>query len=287
MRKLLSLLLISAILYACRQSPAYFSRIAKNDIPLQAPQRGEWLYKHKENGQSLKEYKAAHPIKASSERSVIYLLPVGTFTPLQKEIIAATRSYNETFFQLKTVVLPAISDTMPPIAQRLYGEDNHPQLLASYILDSVIKTKKPKDAIVLLAISAKDLYPQSSWNYVFGLASYSEQVGISSIYRLQNQQLDSSNYTVCLRRLLIISTHEIGHMFSMHHCIHAKCTMNGTNGLEETDRTPARLCAVCQQKLAMAVVYSNEQRLQQLITFFRRHQLTSDEALLKADAMLQ
>ncbi|WP_167015934.1 archaemetzincin [Chitinophaga sp. Cy-1792] len=272
---------------SCNKRNTYFDRIAKNDIPLPVPQHGDWLYIHKEKGQTWKEYQAIHPVKASAERSVIYLLPVGDFGVLQKEMIAATCEYNALFFQLKTIVLPGIDDNVPQTAMRTFGDDNHIQLLASYLLDSIVKSKKPKDAIVLLAISAKDLYPQSSWNYVFGLASYNDQVGVSSIYRLQESHLDSTNFKTALRRLLIISTHEIGHMFSMHHCTHAKCTMNGTNGLEETDRTPARLCAVCQQKLSLAVSYNNEQRQQQLLKFFHHYQLEGDEALLKKDAALQ
>jgi archaemetzincin len=35
-----------------------------------------------------------------------------------------------------------------------------------------------------MAITEKDLYPKPDWNFVFGLASYTEQIGVTSMYRL-------------------------------------------------------------------------------------------------------
>jgi len=29
-------------------------------------------------------------------------------------------------------------------------------------------------------------------------------------------------------------THEIGHMFGIHHCVHFSCLLNGSNHLEES-----------------------------------------------------
>ncbi|WP_280115303.1 hypothetical protein [Flavobacterium fluviatile] len=34
-----------------------------------------------------------------------------------------------------------------------------------------------------------------------------------------------------------MSSHEIGHMFGLHHCIVADCVMNGTDSMSETDRS--------------------------------------------------
>jgi archaemetzincin len=255
----------------------YFEAIAEHDVKLYSPKIGDWLYEHKEKGQTFEQYKKANPIRPTPAKSVIYLLPVGEFTALQENVLHLTRDYVEIFFQQKTVLLKAISDSVPALAFRK-REDNHIQLLASYVLDSLLKDKTPEDGIVLMAISAKDLYPKSDWNYVFGLASYANRVGVTSIYRLQNQQLDTT-----LKRLINVSSHEIGHMMSIHHCTFAKCTMNGSNSMEETDVAPNRLCSECQKKLFWNLKYDNKQRLKQLTDFCRENNLNSDFDLLKSD----
>jgi archaemetzincin len=257
----------------------YFEAIGKNDIQLDPPKAGEWLFEHKEKGQTFEAYKKTNPIRPTADKSVIYLLPVGDFTPLQEKALRLTRDYLAIFFQQKTILLKAVSDSIVPTRQ----QGDHLQLLAPYVLDSLLIDKTPRDGIALMAISAKDLYPKNDWNYVFGLASYVKRVGVSSIYRLQNQQLDTTNFILCLSRLINISSHEIGHMMSMHHCTFALCTMNGSNSLNETDVSPNRLCSECQKKLCWNFRYDSKQRLKQLREFCRGNGLQRDFEVLEAD----
>jgi archaemetzincin len=265
-----------------RQSK-YFKAIAENDIKLNAPTEGEWLFEHNEKGQTFEEYKKTNPIRPGLEKHVIYLMPIGDFTELQMKVLNLTRDYVEIFFQQNTVLLTAISDKTVPESDIRRRDNNNIQLLAPYLLDTLLKDKTPKDGIALMAISAKDLYPKNDWNYVFGLASYTKRVGVSSIYRLQNKQLDTTNFKLCLRRLINVSSHEIGHMMSMHHCIFAKCTMNGSNNLSETDLIPNRLCSECQKKLFWNFEYDNKKRLNQLINFCKENDLKEDLSILKLD----
>lgn len=275
--KYLPFILFTCLLFSCHQKPAdpgmasqdgYFKAIAKNDIPLPPPEYGDWLYKHKEKGQTLAAYQANRPV---SDKKVIYLLPVGNFNAKQQATLQETRDYVEIFFQLKTVLLEPISDS--GITSRKF--EGHEQLLAPYILDSVLISRKPKDGLAMMGMSAKDLYPQEDWNYVFGLGSYGRRVGVTSIYRLQDTNL--------LRRLVNISSHEIGHMLSMNHCIHAKCVMNGTNGLYETDRSPLRLCGECQQKLYWNLRFDNKKRLKELTEYCKEKGFVWDWEVFNKD----
>ena len=264
------------------KDPAYFNAIDDNDVPLTAPEAGDWRYSHNERRQRLDAYKKSNPVRQGANHSTIYLMPVGDFTDLQQSALKQVREYVEIFFQMRTVLLPAVTDSIATVvASREH--DGHTQLLASYLLDSLLKGKCPSDGIALLALSAKDLYPKDSWNYVFGLASYTKRVGVSSIYRLQDEHLDTTNYKTCLRRLANISSHEIGHMFSIHHCVYASCVMNGSNGLRETDRSPLRLCSECQKKLFWNIAYNNKRRLIQLGDFCRKNGLQDDWQIFKAD----
>ncbi|SJZ96931.1 archaemetzincin [Chitinophaga eiseniae] len=291
-RTILRLMTVTLLLLSCKSRQAdpviaaqchYFDGVAGNDIALGPPQEGDWRFTHHEKEQTYEAYKAARPAKPSATRSVIYLLPVGDFTPLQEKILEATREYTAIFFQQQTVLLPARADAgFPPNTFR-QQEDGHTQLLAPYILDSLLKGDIPPDGLALMAITARDLFPKSDWNYVFGLASYADRVGVTSIYRFQNGTPDSASYIPCLMRLNKIASHEIGHMFSLHHCLHVRCVMNGTNNLRETDSAPARLCSDCQKKLYRSLRYDNQKRLQQLTDYCRQQGLQPDYRLLKKD----
>lgn len=274
--KYLAIILITCILFSCHQQPddpgmAYLKSLAKNDIPLPPPEYGDWLYKHKEKGQDLAAYQSTKPI---SPATTIYLLPVGDFTPSQTAALQATKAYVEIFFQRKAVLLTPVSDSAATrIASRKF--EGHVQLLAPYLLDSMLIAKRPGDGLAMMALSAKDLYPKDDWNYVFGLGSYRKRVGVTSIYRLKD--------TLFLRRLVNISSHEIGHMLSLNHCIHARCVMNGTNGLYETDHTPLRLCGECQQKLYWNLKYDNQKRLKELMTFCKENGFQNDWEIFNKD----
>jgi len=44
-------------------------------------------------------------------------------------------------------------------------------------------------------------------------------------------------------------THEIGHMFTMKHCVYYNCLMNGSMSLEESKTRFPFYCPVCIRKL--------------------------------------
>jgi len=261
---------------------SYFKQIKSNDVKLGEPVYGDWLYSRKEKGQTFEQYFRSKHIVPTKEANIIYIRPIGNFNSLQKKQIQLLNEYLEIYFQLRAKTLDPISnDIVPNSARRtVYG---HEQLLAGYLLNDVLKEEKPLNRIALMGLSELDLYPKPEWNYVFGLASYHDKVGVSSIYRLQDGELTAENFNLCLSRLLKISSHEIGHMFGLHHCINANCVMNGTNSMEETDRHSIRLCSVCQRKLNSCIAYDNEKRLTDLEKYFKKNNLTDEFGLMKKD----
>lgn len=262
----------------------YFNQIEKNDIKLAKPVEGEWLYSHKEKGQSYEQFTNSKHIVPTSESNIIYIRSIGKFNSLQNKQIELLREYLEIYFQLKTKTLETVSnDVIPESAQRI-GYENNQQFLAGYILDNVLKKDKPLNRIALMGLTEVDLYPKPEWNFVFGLASYRDRVGVSSIYRLQDGKLTADNFNLCLSRLLKISSHEIGHMFGLRHCIDADCVMNGTNSMSETDKNSIRLCSVCQKKLNSGIKYDNKKRLKELEAYFKRNNLTEGLKLSRKDA---
>jgi archaemetzincin len=277
------ILYLILILFSCNSNKQdkYFELIEHNDQKLDKPVEGDWLFSHKEKGQSLEEFTNSNPVKPTDKSNIIYLRPIGTFNSLQKKQIELLREYLEIYFQLKTQTLDSISnDVVPNSARRfIYNE----QLLAGYILDTVLTKNIPVNGIALMGITELDLFPKPEWNYVFGLASYTKRIGVSSFYRLQDEELNEKNFDICLARLIKVSSHEIGHMFGLHHCINATCVMNGSNNLPETDRAPIRLCSLCQRKINSSLGYDNHKRLIDLAGFLKRNKLYKEFELMEKD----
>jgi archaemetzincin len=278
-------LLIIVLFCSCskQKQNEYFDQIEKNDIELAKPVEGDWLFSHKEKGQTFEQYQKSKHIVPTEDSNIIYIRPIGSFNSLQNKQIDLLREYLEIYFQLKTKTLETISNDIIPDSARRIGYEDNEQFLAGYILDSVLKKEKPLNRIALMGLTEVDLFPKPEWNFVFGLASYRDKVGVSSIYRLQDGKLTSENFDLCLSRLLKISSHEIGHMFGLHHCINASCVMNGTNSMYETDKNPIRLCSVCQRKLNSCIKYDNKKRLIDLEKYFKKNDLVTELQLIKKD----
>lgn len=260
--------------------------LKQNDSQLKTPEKGDWLYDHKEPGQTFAQYKVSKPVTPNERQKKIYLQPLGEFSKPQEDLIRYTADYLQIFFGLETVVLPTVADALIPKTARRDREDGSEQLLAPYILDSILKKDIPADAITVMAVTEKDLYPRPSWGYVFGLASLKERVGVSSIYRYSKQPIDSSNYALPLGRLIKTSSHEISHMFSVKHCTRAVCVMNGSNSLAEADTRPNRLCTECLNKLHWNLKLDVRRRLAALDSFFLQHNLKRDYQITHRDLAL-
>lgn len=260
-----------------------FSKLAANDIPVPPPGMNDWLSAHKEPGQTFAAYQETDYASPGTLQKVIYLVPVGAFTTGQQKVLQYTADFLSVFFALKTVIADHIPEERIPLSAKRKHSFSGEQFLAPYLLDTLLPMHRPKDAFVIIAITAKDLYPAENWNYVFGMASYEKRTGVSSLYRYYHPSADTGK---ALERLIQTSAHEIGHMLSMHHCIHAMCIMNGSNNLDESDRQPNRLCSECLQKLHFNLKFDIYKRLQSLNNYFKIHHLDSAYGLTQKDLRL-
>jgi len=127
------------------------------------------------------------------------------------------------------------------------------------------------DAYAMISVTMTDLYPNPKWNYVFGMASFRQRVGVFSFARYGD--IDKSTV---LRRAAKVLTHETGHMFGIKHCIFYQCNINGANHLNEMDATPMHLCPVCLRKMQHAVKFDPLERYQKLHTFYVKHKLDKE-----------
>lgn len=274
--------------FSCqKKEKTYFKTIAINDVQLSAtPKPGSWRYNHDEKFQQFDDFQKAKKIKPEPAKNTIYLQPIGNFNELQQKEIELTKEYLKIYFQLETKILPTLPNTIFPKTVKRIFKDGQEQILASYVLDSFLIKRKPKDAVVLMGITERDLFPRPEWNYVFGYASYEDGVGVTSIYRFANGNLIDSNFNDSFQRLIKISSHEIGHMFGISHCLNANCVMNGTSTLTETDFHYARACSLCQRKLNSSIPYDNKKRLLELKAFFEKHHLNAELSRTEKDLNL-
>ena len=256
--------------------PAAFS-------PIAAPLADDWLAQHAEAGQTFDQYLRGRPNRPGPGRRTIYLEPIGAARAASIEVLA---DFARAHFQLPVEVLPAID--LEETGARVRDRGEYRQLLAPDVL-AHLKTRLPRDAYCLIGLTATDLYPEESWNFVFGMATLRERVGVYSTARYQpsfygeEDQYPSPERWV-LRRSMKVMAHEIGHMFGMEHCTFYECVMNGSNHLEETDRRPAHLCPVCLRKLHYAVGFDPARRYRDLERVFRDGKLGPEADWVRARA---
>lgn len=213
---------------------------AEDAAPLGKPIRGDWLAEHPESGQTFGDYAAQYPRQARPGTRPVVLTWVGPRPDGWKKEDAVVSHFLELLFQAAATTLPPIS--IEGIKSRENG--GRRQLFAPAILER-LGPVVPPGAACLLALTAEDLYPKESWNYIFGLASFEGRAGVHSVARM-----DSPDPKVRLRRVLIVAGHEAGHAFGMRHCIYRRCLMNGFNSLSELDGKSPTFCPICLRKLA-------------------------------------
>lgn len=256
--------------------PFPYSRLLPLARVMPEPGPSDWLASHPETGQSLRDYQRSGPVRPTAARRVLYILPIGDFTPDQQRILDHTHAYLADCFQVPVRSLdPLPLDGIPARARRqAFGAE---QLLTGYLLQDVLEPRRPDDALAVIGLTATDLWPGQGWNFVFGQASLRDRVGIWSMARFGDPSASDDAFRLCLERTWTTAGHETGHILGMRHCITYQCLMNGSNNLPESDRAPLQLCPVCSAKLNWNVGSNPVTRAKALAARCRKAGLT-DEA---------
>jgi archaemetzincin len=258
-------------------------------VRLGPPQPGEWRAHYHESPQTLERYKWTVRVRPQPGRRTIVLQPIGDMNTEAQALLETLKTYAEVFFQLPArVETPLAWDmtqpklTRPVPASRRVG-NYEKQFNAEIAMEACLKARVPADAAVYLGITMEDLFT-SDTNFVFGVGSFKDRVGIYSLVRYfpefwgKNRTPESD--TLALRRALKVLNHEAGHMFGISHCVFYQCSMNGSNSLEETDRAPMHFCALCHRKLQWNLAFDATQRYTQLLAFYNEHGLKEEAAWL-------
>lgn len=127
--------------------------------------------------------------------------------------------------------------------------------------------KVPSYAYCMICILNEDIYNKESWNYVFGLASTKNRIGVFSFawysptfWGEEESDEDSKvggskeEAKVSISEIMVYWSsktmcHEIGHMFGILHCTYYNCLMNGSMNAAEGKVKPFYFCVICLKKL--------------------------------------
>jgi archaemetzincin len=239
--------------------------------PMPEPRPNDWLAEHPEKPQSYRDWLDQDTHVITDTRGVIYLLPIGDF-PSSAPSIETLRTIVHAFFTIEVRVLPAVTVADVGAKTRINSGTHKRQLLAPDVLAWLAK-RVPEDAFGVVAITMTDLYPQESWNFVFGMASLSERVGVQSFARQDpaffGDQRDAGWQQLALRRATWTMVHETCHMFGLTHCVYWQCIVAGSNHQAEADSRPLRPCPVCLRKLHTAIKFDPGTREADLANVYR------------------
>lgn len=238
---------------------------------LSTPQPGEWLYEQQEFGQSLGEFRDETPIDSSNADATFYILPIDIMHEEEFSLIADVATYLTTIFGYEVTVMPSMTAQLFPPH---YFRDE--QLNSQLLLDEIIRPLLEQDALGLMGITQRDIYPGDGWNFVFGQANTKEKIGITSFARYGDYDTDSARQLV-LNRLIKTTTHEFLHMLGLQHCIQYACVLNGSNSLEESDKKPSIICPECLAKLDIIFPAFTEKYFPASLQFYQKYQFNEEQ----------
>jgi archaemetzincin len=250
--------------------------------PKRPASSGDWLTEHPEPGQTFGQYLRAIPMVGTETRKIIVLQPLGPFTREERASLETLAEFTRIFFQRQVRIEKPRA--LPERGQRQngYGRSKITQYLVDPILKEILLPHLPDDALCYLGITMADLYPDPAWNYVFGMASFRQRVGVYSLIRYTNRfwgrEETAASRSKFLQRAVKVLAHETVHMFSIAHCTHQECLMNGSNNLREMDDNRIQLCPICLQKLHWNLEFDIRGRYQQLADFYGQHDMKDWEA---------
>ena len=241
--------------------------------PVPVPKTGDWLTVHRETGQTFDVFVRMRPNKPDKRRSKVYLQPLGEFPQEQAPSLETLKEYAAAYFAMHVEVLPSLALSAANLTTRTNRFTANRQILTTDVL-AILKKNIPADAFCLLAVTMEDLYPEPSWNFVFGQASLRDRVGVYSFARYDPAFYGDSRAKdykkILLRRSCKVLAHETAHMFGLKHCIYFTCVLNGSNHLQESDSRPLHLCPVCLRKLQHSIKFDVVNRYSNLYRFYHR-----------------
>jgi archaemetzincin len=248
--------------------------------PLPPAGPNDWRSRHPEPAQPFAQFRRSRRRLVTPERRTLSIVPLGDVARAGVEV-EVLREHLAAYYGVPAAVLDEVS--APSFTTRVNRATKRVQIRTGDVLDW-LETRIPASTYGLVAVAEGDLYPEESWNFVFGQATLATGVGVFSLARMDPSfpaesapaTRSASEREVILRRGLKIVTHEVGHMFGIEHCLEGLCLMNGCNHMDEMDRAPLHMCPECLHKVVHATGADVLERYRLLETLYRRIGLAAE-----------
>jgi archaemetzincin len=237
---------------------------------LPEPGSHDWLGMHDEEGQTFHAFRELCA-PADSMTGPICVQPIDDVLVHGGACIEHLIDFAGAFFVREIEVLPALVLPSRSIRSRLDLETGQVQFFAGDILMELAARRRP-GALCSLGLTAHDIYPDVFVRFAFGEASPIHRVALCSMARYRPPFREESAGPMpglMFRRCLRVLCHEVCHMLGMSHCVYARCLMNGSVDVPESDRRPLHLCPVDLRKLQWALGFNVVERYRRLLQFWR------------------
>lgn len=147
---------------------------------------GDWLERFSEDGLTFTAYIETDPVRPDEDWKSLAFVQVGLFTEEEKANAAAAAEFAGIWFTLpiRTVEpadLPA--DGFQRERNFSWVEGPVTQYRTGWFLRELLPPLVPEDSVCILGMTMGDLYPDDSWNYVFGQSTFTRRVAVSSFTR--------------------------------------------------------------------------------------------------------
>lgn len=223
-----------------------------------------------ERAQSFAAYKLAESYSRLPRRRVLVIRAVGPWPERAQHLFGPITRFLTAYFQR-----PVRWERPLPLPARSRLTADGAAIHHQYPVDPILmrlRDEAPSDALAVVGLTFRDIYPHPSWRYVFGMADLTSHVAVVSTSRLSprfwGDAVTPHGRLQWLRRLLTVIAHEVGHALGLAHCVTFRCVQNGSNGLDDLDDTPAHLCPLDLAKLAWRLDWRVAQRHRDLAALF-------------------
>ena len=263
---------------------------------------GDWLKSYREPDQRFQYYKEGKGniqwVRPGKNKIYLFLADKDSFN---KDQINAFKQYAEAFFYgIAGVEILRAGEAIPGQGGKKIPADfldkeveNRDGFMTGHqyrtcgkngILNKLPKYR-PTDGYSTILLTMKDLYPQPSWSFCFGWASFTEGVGAFSFRRF-DPAWDGVEDPDREKNLLMygchIMAHELGHQFGLRHCVYYECLMNGIMSADELRRGGIKpLCSVCHKKLQCNLKFDSTERFEKLAEVCKKLGFAEEEAIYK------
>ncbi|CAF4797090.1 unnamed protein product [Rotaria sp. Silwood1] len=261
---------------------ALTNRINESFASIPEPDYWGWLNQRQEYGQTFKSFEqvVSKAIPHSTQ-------PIGSFEHPRAPPLELIGEFAQAFFlgcDVKILPMVDFTESMP---NRINSGTKQIQYQTKGLFEYLAHTRSQRNAreeLLCVAVTMADIYPDETYNFVYGQARVTDSYGVYSFSRLDplfpmpphksmNMKLTDADRTIILRRCIKILLHEIGHLFGLKHCIYYLCLMNGANNQIEMDQQPLFVCPVCLRKLQSSLKFNIEQMYRKFSDLCERYNL--------------